>query len=127
MKRSALILLLLSLALVNLSGCVFIVGGAAGALGAYGLSKDTIAGDTDTPYDNLWNSAMTISRARGTVTKEDNLQGIIELKADTSRVWIQLIRITQMSTKVQVSARKHHLPNLSLAQDIYIKILEQAK
>ncbi len=113
--------------LFPLTGCVFILGGVAGALGAYGLSKDTIEGDSDTSYEDLWRAALTVSKARGTVTREDRMLGSIELGAEASRVWVQVMSVTEYSSRLRVSARKYHLPNLPLAQDIYLKIIEQAR
>jgi hypothetical protein len=116
------------LVLLNISGCApLIVGGAVGALGAKALSKDTIAADTDKPYDLLWNSAMTVARNRGTVKEEDAMRGYIQMEAESSLVWIRLIRLTRATTRLRVSAHKYGFPNLSLAQDILVKIMEEAR
>ena len=128
MRKRAFFYLLLPLVLLNISGCApLIVGGAVGALGGYAISKDTIAADTDKPYDLLWNSAVTLARYRGTVKEEDATRGYIQMEAESSLVWIRLIRLTRATTRLKVSARKHHLPNITLAQDILIKIIEEAK
>jgi hypothetical protein len=114
---------------VNLTGCVAVgvaVLGAA-AVGGYAVSKDTIQGETDKYYDTLWESALSVARIRGTVKKEDSMSGYIELQADSSKVYIHLIRLTQATTRLKVQARKYHLPNISLAQEIYLKIVEQAR
>lgn len=127
MKKIRLFLILGLLSL-NISGCVFILGGAAGALGAYGISKDTIQGETDKPYESLWNSAIEISRVRGIIKQEDAVRGYIEFKAqDSSRVWIRLIRLSLTSTRLRISSRKYHFPNLGLAEELYVKILGEAK
>ena len=128
MRKRAFFYLLLPLVLLNISGCApLIVGGAVGALGGYAISKDTIAADTDKPYDLLWNSAVTLARYRGTVKEEDATRGYIQMEAESSLVWIRLIRLTRATTRLRVSARKHHLPNITLAQDILIKIIEEAR
>ncbi len=128
MKRLATFLLL-SVLTVNLTGCAaLIVGGAIGAVGAYAVSKDTIQGETDKPYDMLWESASSLARLRGTVKKEDSMQGYIELQTfDSSKVYIRLLRLTQATTRLKISARKYHMPNINLAEDIYLKIIEQAR
>jgi len=111
--------------LLTLTGCApLIIGGAVGALGGYAVSRDTIQGETDKPYSVLWNSAITVARIRGTIKEEDATKGYIRLEAEASRVYIKLIRITQATTRLRVSARKYHLPNLALAQDIFVKIME---
>jgi hypothetical protein len=127
MKKIIFFLLIVPLVLMNLYGCWFIVGGAVGAAGAYVVSKDTVQGDTDKPYDSLWNAALTVSKFRGTIKQEDYPGGYIELEADSTRVYIRLIRLTQATTRFKVKARKYHLPNLSLAQDLFVKIMQQAQ
>ncbi|MDD4938868.1 MAG: hypothetical protein PHE18_00470 [Candidatus Omnitrophica bacterium] len=110
---------------MNLGCAPLIIGGAVGALGGYAASKDTIEGHTDKGYDNLWRSALTVARIRGQVREEDRVRGYIELEAESSRVYIRIVRLTAATTRIRVSARKYHLPNLALAQDIYVKIMEQ--
>jgi hypothetical protein len=124
-----MLLLLLPFMLLNISGCFwFIVGGAAGAAGAVAISKDTMQGDTDKPYESLWNAAVGVSRIRGTIKQEDSISGYIELQADSNLVKIKLIKLTQATTRLRVSARnKLHFPNLGLAQDVYGKIMEEAR
>ena len=129
MKKVAIFCFLVPFALLSITGCVapLIIGAAAGGLGAYAVSKDTVQGETDKAYDNLWNSALMVSKIRGNIKQEDNTRGYIELEADANRVYIRLIRLTRATTKLRVSARKYHLPNIDLAQDIFVKIMEQAK
>lgn len=126
MKKMACFILAVFL-MINSTGCVaLVVGGAAGALGAYAVSKDTIEAASDKPYDALWSAALTVARIRGKIKQEDSARGYIELEADSSRVWISLIRLTRATTKLRISARKHHLPNRGLAEDIFVKIMEEA-
>lgn len=128
MKGKITISFLIPLFILFCSGCVpLIIGGAAGALGAYAISKDTVQGETDLAYAKLWNSALTLAKFRGAATKEDSASGAIEFKSDSGRVWIKLFRLTESTTRLRVSVRKYHLPNLTLAQDIFVKIMENAR
>ncbi|HTZ11036.1 MAG TPA: DUF3568 family protein [Candidatus Margulisiibacteriota bacterium] len=113
--------------ILTISGCWFIVGGAAGAAVAYAASKDTIQGETDKDYDLLWNAAVKVCRIRGKVQSENYSKGEIELGADSSKVWVQLIRITQATVRLKVSARQYHFPNMNLAQELFTKIMDEAK
>ena len=123
-----IVVLLLPFAFLNILGCApLILGTAAGALGAYVVSKDTIQGDTDKPYESLWDAALAISKIRGTIKQEDARKGYIELEAERSRVWIRLIRLTRSTTRLKIAARRYHLPNLELAQDMYVRIMDEAK
>jgi len=127
MSKVALFLIL-ALFSANLSGCApLIIGAAAGGLGAYAITKDTVQGESDKSFDTLWESAMTVSRIRGVVKQDDLARGHIELVADGAYVWIDIIRLTQATTRVRIAARKYRLPNLGLAQDLYVKIVSEAK
>jgi len=131
MKTLAVFLLAVFL-LLNISGCAPLVIGAVavGGVGAYAaVSKDTIQGDTDKPYDLLWNAVLTVSRVRGEVKLEDAARAYLELQAAGSYAQIHLIRMTQTVTRVRITARKMHryLPDMKLAQDLFTKIMEEAK
>ena len=115
---------LLSVTLLMTAGCApLIIGAAAGGLGAYALSKDTVQGDSDKDYDALWESALTVARSRGLIQEEDAAAGSLVLGVQSSKVWIKLTRVTQATTRIKVSARKYRLPNMELAQDIFVKII----
>lgn len=112
----------------SISGCApLIIGSAVGALGGYAVSKDTIEGETDKNYDSLWEAALTVSKIRGQIKYENKTKGYIESEAESSKVYIRFIRLTVSTTRLRVSARKYHLPNMILAQDIFVKITEQAR
>lgn len=123
MKKGLSIALVLFI-LPALCGCVpLIVGAAAGGLGAYAISKDTVQGDSDKNFDLLWESAINVGRQYGIIQQENISTGYIELTADSSKVWIRLIRLTQATTRIRISARKFHFPNMELAQDLFVKII----
>lgn len=128
MKNNFALCFLISVMVITLSGCVpLIIGAAAGGMGAYAVSKDTIQGETDKPYDLLWDAALRVSKIKGAIKEADVDKGYIEMEADSSRVGIKLIRLTHATTRLRIWARKYHFPNLDLAQDMYVKILEEAK
>ena len=129
MKRKVLLAVLAAFVCFSLSGCAaLLVGGAAGALGGYAISKDTVQGDSDKLYESLWEAAAMVAKARGTIKQEDTQRGIIGLDTDSSKVYIRLIRLTRATTRVRVSARnRYHLPNLNLAEDMFVKIMEAAR
>ncbi|MDO8489617.1 MAG: DUF3568 family protein [Candidatus Omnitrophota bacterium] len=127
MRRSFLFVLF-SYLLISSCGCApLIIGAAAGGLGAYAVSRDTVQGDTDKNYEALWDSALNVARARGLIQQENAATGYIELGLESSRVWIKLVRLTQTTTRLKVSVRKYHLPNMELAQDIFVKIMTGVK
>jgi len=114
--------------LVSICGCApLIIGAAAGGLGAYAVSKDTVQGNTDKSYEALWGSARSVAGSYGIIQEENSGTGYIELGAQSTKVWIKLVRLTQSTTRLKVSARKYHFPNIELAQDIFVKIITGAR
>jgi len=110
------------------SGCgPLLLGAALGGVGVYAASKDTIAGETDLPFDRVWDSALTAMKYRGSVAKQDFDQGTIEGSEGKTKVLIKLEHLTAATTRLTVSARQYKMPNLEAAQQIYTKILEEAK
>ena len=128
MKKTALFYFLFPLFILSMSGCVaLVVGGAVGALGGYAVSNDTIQADSDKPYEQLWNASLNVTRIRGAIRQEDAVRGYLEADIEKTKVWIRLSRLTQATTRVRISCRKYHFPNLGLAQDLFLKIMEEAK
>ncbi|MFA6216792.1 MAG: DUF3568 family protein [Candidatus Omnitrophota bacterium] len=128
MKKLAVFCVMISFLFISITGCApLIVGAVVGGVGGYAISKDTMQGESDTPYDTLWAAAERISKIRGKLKREDMNRGVIELEADSSRVSITLVRLTRATTRLKVSARKYYMPNLKLAQDIFMKIMEETK
>lgn len=125
-KIFSLVLIIFIIPLV--CGCApLIIGAVAGGLGGYAVSRDTVQGDTDKNYEALWESALSVAGAYGLVQEENAKTGCLELSAQSSKIWIKLIRLTQATTRVKVSARKFHFPNMELAQDIFVKIISGVK
>jgi hypothetical protein len=98
-----------------------------GGLGGYAISRDTIQGETDKSYDSLWRAAVTVGGIRGEIVQKDVSRGFLEVREGASRVKILLVRLTRATTRVKISARKYHLPDLDRAQDVFVKIMEQAR
>ena len=114
--------------LLNTAGCVpLIVGAAVGGVTVYAVSKDTVQGDTDKSYDSIWNAALRVSKIRGTIKQENYTKGTLEVEAEANRVYIRLFNLTRATTRLRVSVRKYHMPNITLAQDIFVKIMEEAR
>ena len=110
-----------------LCGCIFLVGGAVGALGGYAISNDTIQGEIDKTFESLWKNSVDVLDILGAVTMEDKPRGLIEAKVNGAAVKIMIEQLTPKTSRFRVAARKYLLPKISLAQTIYIKVVQRAK
>ena len=128
MKNKLFLFLAVPVIIFNLAGCApLVVGAAVGAVGGYAATRDTIQGDSDRPYESLWNAAVKVAEIRGKIRREDANSGTIQVDVESSLVWIRLIKLTRATTRIRISARKYIFPNLALAQDLYVKIIEEAR
>lgn len=128
MKKTVIASLFCCGLLVYCAGCApLIIGAAAGGLGAYAISKDTIQGETDKSYSAIWDAALRVSRIRGTIKKQDSTHGMIEFEEGSAYIWIRVVKLTQATTRLKISSRKYHLPDIALAQDVFVKIMDEAR
>jgi hypothetical protein len=129
MRKKVILAMLIPFLFAGISGCAPLFLMTVGGVGVYAISKDTIQGDTDTQYETLWDAAMKVARIRGTILQEDFNRGYIQIDAKPNNIKIQFVRITTATTKLKVSARKYKkvFPNIEIAQDVFIKIIEESK
>ncbi len=116
-------LVALSLLTFSLSGCIYLVVGGIGALGGYVVSPDTVEGITENDRMLVWDSAVEVLSIMGVIEEKLEDGGRILAKVSGSEVTVYLIPISDTTLKVQVKARKLHLPRISTAQDVFIKIM----
>lgn len=107
----------------SLSGCVYLAIGAAGAVGGYVVSPDTVEGTIARPSSEVWDSAREIAAIMGSVVQSVDTSGEIEAMISGARVLVKISSINAATTKVSVKARKAFIPKVDLAQDVYSKII----
>ena len=112
---------------VAFSGCIYIVAGTVGALGGYAVSKDTMEGITEKSFSSVWNGSLKVLNVFGNVVSEDKKMGIIEADIDSSSAKVTIEELATNTVRLRVSSRKLLLPNIKLAQKIYVKIIEHSK
>jgi len=120
-------LLVLHLAVFNLGCTAFIVGSAVGALGGYAISRDTIQGEVDKDYDSLWESAADVLDMMDASEINDSTKGRIQARITKTKVLITIEQLTPHTSRLKVKCRKGIFPKLALSQNLYVKIIEQAK
>lgn len=108
------------------SGCIFIIAGV-GAFGGYAISRDTIQGESDKNFDSMWSSSLKVLNILGNVDTEDRKKGVLEASIDSSKAKVIIEQLTPKTVRMRVSARKYMMPNITLAQKIYIKVIQNAK
>lgn len=120
--------LLIFALVISCSGCVwFFVGSAVGALGGYAISRDTIQGETDKGLEELWESALRVLDTMDASEIDDSLRGTVRAKIGRTTAKITIEQLTPHTARVKVKCRKGLLPNLTLSEKLYVRIVEHAE
>jgi hypothetical protein len=127
MRYSAKFIAVLWLSLVCMfsGGCVFVVVGAAGAIGGYAISRDSFEGVTSKTPEELLSAAHKVLGIMGNITNEEPKSGRIDATVYGNHVTVYVIEINMNTTRLRVRARRALLPSAGVAQDIYTKIVNQ--
>jgi hypothetical protein len=120
-----LVIALLVPSLCLLSGCIYLVVGGIGAVGGYIISPDTVEGITDNDAAVVWDTAVDTISIMGLITEENKAGSMLLATVNKAKVTITVTSLSQTSAKLTVKARKANLPKISLAQDIFIKIMSR--
>lgn len=122
-KKKILAKILILPLILSLNGCVYLVVGGLGALGGYVVSRDTIEGLTQNNVVNVWDAAIEIVSIMGTIQEQSQESGIIIAKINNASVTITITALSETTIKLNVKARKAYMPRISVAQDVYVKIM----
>lgn len=125
MKKKITLLAAVLFLFLSLNGCIYVVVGSIGALGGYVVSPDTVEGVTSQSQAAVWDETIDVLSVMGTILEQQEDAGLIVAKVNGSKVTINIIAMTQSAVKLSVRARKFNLPRVSLAQDIFVKIMSK--
>ena len=118
-------LLGISLLAVCLNGCVYLAIGGVGALGGYIVSPDTVEGLAESGTGQVWDTAVEVVSIMGLVESKNEAGGVIKARISGASVTVMVLEMSSSSVKLSVKARKHYLPKISLAQDVFVKIMSR--
>ena len=108
-----------------MTGCVYLVVGGVGALGGYVISPDTVEGLTNSDQDAVWDTAKEVASVMGTINEELQESGVLIAHISGAKVTITLMPMGKSSVKLTVKARKAFLPKITVAQDVFVKIMSR--
>ncbi len=108
-------------------GCVPLFIGV-GALGGYAISKDTLEAKVEIPFSKLCRISLRTLEDMGVKIEEKDLSaGRIKGILGPSSIRIYIDSLTEHAQRIRVSSRRALLPNLKLANEVMVKILEKVR
>ena len=123
--RRMLVMVVAMGSLIFNSGCVYLVIGGIGAVGGYIVSPDTVEGMTDTEQMDVWDTAIETISVMGIITESNESSGMILANVHGAKITVTIVALSDSSTRLTVKARKSYLPRISLAQDVFVKIMSR--
>lgn len=119
------IVVALILAVPLLSGCFALLAG--GAIG-YTVSADSVKAEFDSSYEKAYNASLDVAKAMvGTIDMSDETTGWIKSESEDNNVAIHIVKQTDNTVEITVSARKYATPRVQFAKDILAKISKKLK
>jgi len=124
LRQKIAVLFTMGMLIVN-SGCIYLVVGGIGAVGGYIVSPDTVEGITENEIAYVWDTAIETVSIMGLIKEENEEGGMILASIHGANITITAISLSPTTSKVTVKARKAYLPRISLAQDVFVKIMSR--
>ncbi len=113
------------LAVPLLSGCFALLAG--GAIG-YTVSADSVKAEFDSSYEKAYKASLDVAKAMvGTIDMADETTGWIKSESEDNNVAIHIVKQTDKTVEITVSARKYATPRVQFAKDILAKISKKLK
>lgn len=126
-KKNIFSLLVICVFCCCASGCIYVLAGGVGALGGYAISPDTVEGESESSYDTAWDSATEVLGIMGTVNSKNYKLGTIDATVDGSKVTMDVSQVSSSDVRLRIKARKNMLPNIKVAQDVFVKVKKRIK
>jgi hypothetical protein len=118
-------ILLIGLA-VSLNSCVYMIIGGMGALGGYVVSPDTVEGLlSDKDQRDVWDATVNVVSIMGLVSEKSEAGGMMVAKIQNCKVTITIFQMSKSMVRLTVKARKAFFPRIKVAQDVYVKIVNE--
>ena len=115
----------LILAIPLLSGCAALVVGAA--IG-YEVSPDSVKGQFESSYGKAYKGSLNVAKSMvGSIDMADEAAGWIKSESEGNNVAIHIVKQTDKTVEITVSARKYTAPRVQFAKDILSKISKKLK
>jgi hypothetical protein len=106
MLRKTFTLVVLVLLAANLSGCIFLLAGAAGGLGTAVWLEGKLTQDFNKPYDRCVQATKSaLQSMKLEITKETATTEVTQLMSkytDGKTIWIDVKKTTEAATRVEI-------------------------
>lgn len=124
MRKNVIALILIALLS---AGCVPMLIGAAGVVTGYVAFKDSVAGNIDGTFNDIWSGVKTVMENHTEIIKEDDLRGTVRSSFQDNDVTVKVIAFTDNAYKLKVTCRRMYkmAANLELAQDLFTRIIKE--
>jgi len=112
---------------ISLTGCVPVLIGA-GVVAGYFVTKDSVSGNLEVSFEELWNVSLSEVGNKADITDQNKQAGLIKARYGKTNIVVRIRELTEHSYNLKVTCRKAiAIADLSLSQDIFTRIVRNLK
>jgi uncharacterized protein involved in outer membrane biogenesis len=89
------------------------------------IGKDSVQQTIDASFEHTYEISLEVVKSMGTITKEDESNGVIKADIHGSAVALILRKAADNKAEITISARKYMLPQLDIAGGVLYQILDK--
>jgi len=86
---------------------------------------NTVQGDTDIFYRDLWDAVYMVCRIKGVVRKESRERGYMQLDVLSTIMDIRIIRLTKKINRLRITVKNEGEPKIDMAKEIFSKVIAE--
>jgi len=86
---------------------------------------NTVQGDTDIFYRDLWDAVYMVCRIKGVVRKESRERGYLQLDVLSTIMDIRIIRLTKKVNRLRITVKNEGEPKIDMAKEIFSKVIAE--
>ncbi len=112
---------------ISLTGCVPVLIGA-GVVAGYFVTKDSVSGNLEVSFEELWNVSLSEVGNSADITDQNKQAGLIKARHGKTNITVRIRELTEHSYNLKVTCRKAiAIADLSLSQDLFTRIVRNLK
>jgi len=89
------------------------------------VGRNTIQGDTDIFYRDLWDAVYMVSRIKGVIRQESRARGYIQLDVLSTIMDIRIIRMTKKINRLRITVKNEGEPRIDMAKEVFSKAIAE--
>ncbi len=89
------------------------------------VGRNTVQGDTDIFYRDLWDAVYMVCRIKGVIRQESRTRGYLQLDVLSTIMDIRIIRMTKKINRLRITVKNEGEPRIDMAKEVFSKAIAE--